>query len=431
MRSTATDTLEVHAKLLPLEHRMQNLCYQAAIRLAAHPQSHPLHGPVQKAAQKYVKSHRSSLHQLYHASQLDIASVETITHSRHPPNDRNPYSIDIAKTREQAIEDHDNNADEVKVYCDGSGIDGNIGAAAVLYRRGRPRPRILRYHLGSIANHTVYEAEAVGLTLAAQLLSLEDDLTYPASIYVDNQATMRSGDLFSTKSGHYLIDHFRRIIKELKRTSKDHNFKVKVHWISGHDGVEGNERADQEAKKAARDQRDNSATHRLPPYLQKGVLPSSVSALKQAQRQESTERWGRFWLTSPRYAHTTLIDPRLVAASKSFISLVKHLPKHHISLMLWLCTRHISLNQHLHRIGKSPTPDCPHCNNTPETIPHYLISCPQYARERHVLNTVLRRQAASITYLLTNARATAPLIQFINSTGRLKPTFGDVPPPPR
>src|SRR6267154_4496791 len=78
-----------------------------------------------------------------------------------------------------------------------------------------------------------------------------------------------------------------------------------------------------------------------------------------------------------------------------------------------------------------PTPDCPHCNNTPETIPHYLISCPQYARERHVLNTVLRRQAASITYLLTNARATAPLIQFINSTGRLKPTFGDVPPPSR
>lgn len=57
MRSTATDTLKVHAKLLPMEHRMQNLCYQAAVHLAAHPPSHPLCDPVRKAARKYVKRH--------------------------------------------------------------------------------------------------------------------------------------------------------------------------------------------------------------------------------------------------------------------------------------------------------------------------------------------------------------------------------------
>jgi hypothetical protein len=55
----------------------------------------------------------------------------------------------------------------------------------------------------------------VGLTLAAQLLSTEEDITYPVSIFVDNQATIKSGDLFSTKPGHYLIDHFRRIILKL------------------------------------------------------------------------------------------------------------------------------------------------------------------------------------------------------------------------
>jgi hypothetical protein len=46
MHSTATDTLEAHTKLLLMEHRMQNLCYQAAIQLAAHPKSHLLHEPV-------------------------------------------------------------------------------------------------------------------------------------------------------------------------------------------------------------------------------------------------------------------------------------------------------------------------------------------------------------------------------------------------
>jgi ribonuclease HI len=431
MRSTASDTLEVHAKLLPAEHRMQNLCYQAALRLAAHPKSHPLYVPVRKAAKRYVKRHRSSLHYLFHASQIDIASIESITHSRRPPNDRNSYSISIASSRKQAIEEHNANNNEIKIYCDGSGIDGKVGAAAVLYRQGQPRPRTLRYHLGSIDEHTVYEAESVGLNLAAQLLSQEEDLTYPVSIYVDNQATIKSGELFSTKPGHYLIDHFRSAINELKKSSKDRNFKVKVHWISGHDGVAGNEKADDEAKKAAESRGNNSSTRRLPPFLRKGVLPSSISALKQAQRQESSERWGRFWSKSPRHARTIQTDPNLTAASNSFTSLVQHLPKRHISLMLWLRTRHISLNQHLHRIGKSLSPNCPHCEDTPETVQHFLLSCPQYIRERHTLTTALRRQASSITYLLTNAKATAHLIRFVNSTGRLKSTFGDVPPSSR
>jgi ribonuclease HI len=242
MRTTATDTLEAHAKLLPLEHCLQNLCFQAAIRIAAHPPTHPLHGPIRRAARRYVKRHRSSLHYLHHATEIDMDIVETITHSRRPPNATPPYATIIAESREQAILNHDSNNDTIKIYCDGSGVNKHIGAAAVLYRRGRPTPRTLRYHLGSEKDHTVYESEAVGLTLAAQLLSMEEDVTYPVSIFVDNQATIKSGDLFSTKPGHYLIDHFRRLTRKLKKDSQDRNFKITVHWISGHDGVEGNER---------------------------------------------------------------------------------------------------------------------------------------------------------------------------------------------
>jgi len=394
--------------------------------MAAHPSSHPLYGPVRRAARRLVKSHRSSLHLLYHATELDVKSIETITHSRHPPSSSTPYSTSIATSREQVIIDHDNNNDNIKICCDGSGINKSIGAAAVLYRQGCTHPRVLRFHLGSADDHTVYESEAVGLTLAAQLLTMEKDIAYPVSIYVDNQATIKSGDLFSTKPGHYLIDHFRGLITKLKKVSHDRNFKVNVRWISGHDGVEGNEVADREAKKAAEDHRNNSARKRLPPYLRKGVLPSSISALRQAQRQESFERWARTWKLSPRYERITSIDPKILTGS--FLSLVKHLPKRHISLMLWLRTRHISLSQHLHRIGKSPTPDCPHCEGTTETIQHFLLSCPQYARERHILSNALRRSAPSIPFLLSNQKVSIPLIRYVNSTGRLKSTFGDVPP---
>ncbi|KAG2034097.1 hypothetical protein BDR03DRAFT_822678, partial [Suillus americanus] len=124
--------------------------------------------------------------------------------------------------------------------------------------------------LGSTDDHTVYEAEAVGLTLATQLLSMEDDITFPVSIFVDNQATIKSGGVFSTKPGHYLIDHFHRSITDIKKASRDCRFRVTVRWISGHDGVAKNELADQEAKRAADSRSESSPRTHLPPFLRKG-----------------------------------------------------------------------------------------------------------------------------------------------------------------
>lgn len=137
-----------------------------------------------------------------------------------------PYRTAIATTREQAIEDHDGIRDEIRIYSDGSGIDNNIGAAAILLRTGQAQLKMLRYHPGTAEEHTVHEAEVIGLTLAAQLLSMEEDITYPVSIFVDNQATIKSGEVLSMKSGHYLIDYFHSMITDLKKVSRDHHFNV-------------------------------------------------------------------------------------------------------------------------------------------------------------------------------------------------------------
>jgi hypothetical protein len=77
---------------------------------------------------------------------------------------------------------------------------------------------------------------------------------------VDNQVTIKSGEMFLTKPVHYLIDHFCSTIDELKKSSKDYNFKVKVQWILGHNEVEGNEKIDEEAKKTAQSCSDTSSS---------------------------------------------------------------------------------------------------------------------------------------------------------------------------
>ncbi|KAG3230000.1 hypothetical protein P692DRAFT_20702692, partial [Suillus brevipes Sb2] len=112
--------------------------------------------------------------------------------------------------------------------------------------------------------------------------------------------------------------------------------------------------------------------------------------------------------------------------SRSFVKLVADLPKRLISLYMYFRTRHIALNLHLHRIKRSETPNCPICTNTEESIHHFLFECPQYDRERFILQRKLGRKATSLPYLLTNPKAVEHFLRYVNSTGRLKNTFGDV-----
>ncbi|KAF9234671.1 hypothetical protein BU15DRAFT_52337 [Melanogaster broomeanus] len=316
--------------------------------------------------------------------------------------------------------------DEVKVYSDGSGQDGRIGAAAVLYREGKA-PQILRFHLGSADDHTVYEAEAVGLTLAAKLIATEPNMPFPVSIFVDNQATIKSGEIFTTKPGHYILDKLRRMLAKIQNDHSRGKEDIVLRWISGHEGVIGNERADEEAKEAAKSPRNTSARMKLPLYLRNGTLLSSLSALKQAQKSQSAKRWAREWSLSPRHALATKYGAD--QPSNTFVKNVAHLTKRHISLLIWLRTGHVSLNQHLHRIKKMDTPNCPNCeDDRQEMIEHFLLMCPHYARERHALQTSLGRVAFSLPFILARPEASKHVIRFINDTKRLSDTFGNVTP---
>ncbi|KIJ04479.1 hypothetical protein PAXINDRAFT_30105, partial [Paxillus involutus ATCC 200175] len=140
---------------------------------------------------------------------------------------------------------------------------------------------------------TVYESEVVGLSLAIHLLETERDLELPATIYIDNQAAIKASNLFSSKSGHYLVDRFRDAAAKLRKSLRCKKKDISICWISGHDGVEGNEKADEEAKKAAEGTRHSSPARRLPTFLRRGALPLSASALKQEQKTASNERWKR------------------------------------------------------------------------------------------------------------------------------------------
>jgi len=51
-----------------------------------------------------------------------------------PPTYKRVFTTTIAESKEESIKDEEKDEADIKVYTDGSGYEGNVGTAAVLYR---------------------------------------------------------------------------------------------------------------------------------------------------------------------------------------------------------------------------------------------------------------------------------------------------------
>ncbi|KAF5374596.1 hypothetical protein D9615_008913 [Tricholomella constricta] len=103
LSTTAGDVLDVHTNLLPVDLLYHKILQRAAVRLASLPDSHPLHGPVRNAAQRYVKRHRSPLHNLFFTTGVDPRTVETVLPTRRRPNYAPSFSTHIEDDKASAL----------------------------------------------------------------------------------------------------------------------------------------------------------------------------------------------------------------------------------------------------------------------------------------------------------------------------------------
>lgn len=217
----------------------------------------------------------------------------------------------------------------------------------------------LRYHLGTTSNHTVFEAEAVDLPLATKLLLSSDKPQFPMHIFIDNQAVAQSTKRLSAKPGHYILMKPHPMIRAACTFDITSN-NIIITWASGHKGIKGTELADEEACCAASHTNHSSHPSHLPIFLW-SPLPASASALKQANREHSKRQWAKEWMTSPWYDKAKLL--KLDKPSNCFIKLSSHLSKCHTAMLIWLCTGHSSLHNHLHHLKKVNLSYCPFCTS--------------------------------------------------------------------
>jgi ribonuclease HI len=418
-RTSPIDTLNAHAALLPMHLRIERIKFSKAVRMASLPPTHPLHKQIRAAARRRIRRHRSPLHELAEILKSDPDSIEEIPVVRANPahKSKNPIKVSIPASKDASVSEDAHAREEIKVYTDGSIHGGKVGAAAVLYRKGR-RQRELRLHLGAASEHTIYEAELVGLILGMQLIKTEKQGKTDCAIGADNQAAIIALESELTKPGQHLAAEFLKLAGQVARARRKGKYSLVVRWTTGHSGIKGNEEADKEAKTAA--EGNSSAAKDLPAYIRK-TIKKSTSALKQDNNKRLNEAWKAEWNESERYKRFKAPDI-ISPASKKFLALISdhRIPKHMASLIFQLRVGHAPLNGYLHRFERVNSARCPACGAPRETTEHFLLRCPKYAHERWALLKHIKDSEPKVERILSNPKTIIPLVNYIDATERFK-----------
>jgi ribonuclease HI len=114
-------------------------------------------------------------------------------------------------------------------------------------------------HLGSETQYNVFAAELTAMCLSARIA--QDD-TYKWDFYTDSQAAIQAVIKPGRQSGQSIIKEFLDHI-DTTMDEKPH-LSITITWIPGHAEIEGNVRADLEAKKAARNPTSSQLFHHRP-----------------------------------------------------------------------------------------------------------------------------------------------------------------------
>jgi len=203
LRLTLMDAIDACTDVMPFNILVEKLTHRATTRLAMLPNCHLLEKHTVREANRYLKQHRVPLHEILHAFKIHPNKFKSIRPGwkRNTPTS---FATSIPSTKEEAITEAAADRSEVWVFLDGSGQGGKIGSAAVLFRGGVEKWAVRKY-MGTKEKHTVYEAELVRLSLAAELMKQEWHVQ-TLTIGADSQAVIQAIGHGRAVSGQYLID---------------------------------------------------------------------------------------------------------------------------------------------------------------------------------------------------------------------------------
>ena len=262
----------------------------AAVRLASSPPEHPLYKPVKHVYSKNAKRHRSPLHLLLSPIDFNPKLIEKISAKPRNPalTGKLPFTVSIVLSKQTSVAKDCYVQESVRIYTDRSAHNGKVGTAAILMQPDKLH-RILHYHLGSDKQHTVHEAENIGILLALHLILTKRSRNRTFVISTNNQVALEAFNSNLRSPAHHISREALHLGNMISKRSKGWNYALTLRWTAGHAGIPGNELADKEAKKATLGL-TTSDKKLLPSYLRHDLL-TNPTAVIQHKNSETKQKW--------------------------------------------------------------------------------------------------------------------------------------------
>ena len=223
-------------------------------------------------------------------------------------------------------------------------------------------------------------------------------------IFVDNQSSIRAIDKPKQQSGQYIIRNILQTLDELQNQRPSLEFKIE--WVPGHMDIDGNEKADVEAKRAALEQLAGE------PPLQRKLKSVQFMKINDDINTAARKAWNN-GKTNARQ-HRKMTRPKRFKAG---VQLYSDLPRKQLANLVRLRTGHCRLNSYLNQLNIIEDPSCD-CGRGIETVKHYLLLCKNYDDARKELKKKVGGRNMRTEILLGDPKVVKDTLEFVEKTQR-------------
>jgi len=240
----------------------------------------------------------------------------------------------------------------LSIYTDGSKTENHVGASIVAVKDSTEM-HIETQKLNKTC--TVFQAELYGIIMAVDWNQSQRQKIPSYAINVDSKAA-----LLAIANKH--TTQPLAVENRLKTIELRNSTSITFHWVKGHAGLKGNERADCLAKTAA-SHNTTIAYEEIP-----------INRRKQILEEYYIKIWNATYIDSANASHTKLFIPTIF---------------HRFSLPLWpnyiltqFLTNQCSFQSYIHKIEKTPSPNCNCPLKAAQTAHHLMTECSPFSRQR-------------------------------------------------